>query len=95
MEDTGFIKFNAIKEILEEASFYGHTAKKEDGGRKITYSFLSVKWNKTIIKVSTLKLEPDNVNSIKIVINIKVNERDIEDTQALRRKLENLGKKPT
>ena len=92
MEDTGFIKYKTVHEILNNNGFYGHTAKKEEKGRRITYRFFNIRWTWLTISVTTLKLEPKNPASEKIVINIKFNQDDIEWIENFRRKIENLGK---
>ena len=92
MEDSGFIKYDTVKEILEDASFFGFTASREDGGRRITYHFKSVKWYRTNISVTVLKLEPGKPLSEKIVIGIKFNGEDVEGIGDFRKRVEELGK---
>ena len=92
MEETGFVKYDTVKSILEDAGFYGFTVHVEEHGRKHTTTFLSVKWNKTVIKVTTLKLEPNKLGSPKIVINIDFNGRNVEGIGDFKKAIGDLGK---
>ena len=92
MEDSGFIKYDTVREILEDSDFFGFTAKREDNGRRITYRFKSVKWYRTDIIVTVLKLEPDKPLSEKIVIGIKFNGEDVEGIGDFRKRIKELGK---
>ena len=91
MEDSGFIKYDTVREILENSDFFGFTAKREDNGRRIVYRFKSVKWYRTDIAVTVLKLEPDKPLSEKIVIGIKFNGEDVEGIGDFRKRIKELG----
>ena len=79
MENDEFIDYETVKELLEKEWFFGFTCHREEGGRKISYKFISIKWDRTTIEVLTLKLEPENVVSRKIVTGIKINGKEIEN----------------
>ena len=92
MKETGFVKYETVLEILKKADFLGFTAKREDGGRKITYTFKNVKWSRTNVKISILKLEPKKFGSTRIVIGIKMNGIELEGLEDFRERIEGLGK---
>lgn len=92
MEESGLVKYNAVLEILEDASFFGFTAHREDNGRRIVHTFKSIKWYRTDIEVTTLKLEPDKFGSEQIVLKIKINGDEIEGIGDFRNRIRTLGK---
>lgn len=77
MKENNLIEFKTIENVLKENSFYGFTAKREKNGR-IIYTFNGFKYPHVEIKVLTLKLEPNKLNGGKIVLGIKINEKEIE-----------------
>ena len=91
MEESGFVKYDTVLTILKDAGFFGFTVHREAEGRRIIYNFRSVKWYRTKITVSTLKLEPKKVNSRKIVIGIEINGENINGIGDFRERITNLG----
>ena len=70
-KNNGFIYFKGVEKILSDRGFFGFTAKR-NGGR-IEYSYLSISNYTVTVKVLTTKLDPNN----KIVLGIKVNDKDL------------------
>jgi hypothetical protein len=93
MEEAGFVKYETVLAILEDAGFFGFTAHREAEGSRIVYAFRSVKWYRTKIAVTILKLEPKKIGSKKIVIGININGEDINGIGDFKSRIGNLGNK--
>ncbi len=75
MKQNNLIDFEAVKKILEENRFFGFTAKRNDG--RIEYSFINISYFTITFKILTTKLDPNNVKSKKIVLGVKMNEKEL------------------
>jgi hypothetical protein len=93
MEEAGFVKYETVLAILKDAGFFGFTAHREAEGRRVVYSFRSVKWYRTKITVTILKLEPKKIGSKKIVIGIDINGENINGIGDFQARIRNLGNK--
>jgi len=77
MTKENFIKYNHIHKMLNDNGFFGLNAKRINNGR-ITYSFKNIRWNNFLVNVETLKLNPQEITSEKIVLGIKVNDKQLD-----------------
>ena len=77
MAEDNFIRYKAIKRILEDNTFFGFTCKRDKEKNRVLYNFRSVRYPNILITVLTLKLKPKQVPSDKIVLDIKFNETTI------------------
>lgn len=75
MDKSNFIYFKDVEKILKNNMFYGFTAKRD--GNKIQYTYHCIRYHKIIIKVLSMKLDPKNVKSDKIVLGIKLNDKEL------------------
>ena len=75
--ENDFTTLKDVAVVLEQYDFFGDTVKRH-GNDRITYTFRSVKWNKTTITVETLKLKPNVLNGKKIVTSISINGHEME-----------------
>ena len=90
MEKNNFIYYKEIANLLDKNTFYGFTAKRENN--RIRYTFRSVRYPNVLISVLTLKLDPSDVMSKKIVLGIKFNENEVNGFKDFVIELENLSK---
>ena len=79
------MEFEKIKNILERYYFFGHTAKRD--GYKMRYTFWSVPFFAITITVEVVKVNPNDINSPKLVTKIYINDFEINDIEALFSKL--------
>lgn len=77
MKKENFITYDKILKTLKDNTFYGFTVKRV-GDNKVTYTFVSCKWNNITITVDTLKLNPKKIPSDKIVLGINMNETQLD-----------------
>ena len=75
MENNRFTEYNKVKEVLESNGFFGFTCKRGDG--RLTYTYRSIHYHCVTVSVVVAKLQPGNINSRKIVLNINVNGKNI------------------
>lgn len=75
-KNKGFISFDAVKTILEKNKFFGFTAKRDNG--RIEYTYLSVPYHYVTFKVLTTRLKQNDIISKKIVLGIKVNDKELK-----------------
>lgn len=77
MAEDNFIRYKAIKRILEDNTFFGFTCKRDKEKNRILYKFRSVRYPNVLITVLTLQLNPKQSPSDKIVLDIKFNKTTI------------------
>ena len=77
MSKNKFIQLEAVENILESKSFFGYVAKRNKKANRILYTYRSVKYYNVTISVLTMRLDPTNVLSDKIVLGIKFNDIEI------------------
>lgn len=77
MAEDNFIRYKAIKRILEDNNFFGFTCKRDKEKNRVLYNFRSVRYPNVLITVLTLQLNPKQSPSDKIVLDIKFNETTI------------------
>ena len=91
MEKNDFIYYKAVEKVLEDYSFHGFTAKRENKSR-VLYTYRSVRYPNVLISVLTLKLDPNKIPSEKIVLGIKFNNFEVEGWKDFIGELKNLNK---
>lgn len=77
MEKSNFIYHKSVVKILEDNSFYGFTAKRNNKTNRILYTYRSVRYPNVLISVLTMRLDPSKIQSDKIVLGIKFNDIEI------------------
>ena len=77
MSKNKFIQLEAVENILESKSFFGYVAKRNKKANRILYTYRSVKYYNVTISVLTMRLDPSNVLSDKIVLGIKFGDTEI------------------
>ncbi len=90
MEKNSFIHYKGVKKILENHQFQGFTAKRENN--KITYRFISIKWQYVTVSVETIRLNPNNLKSPRIVTAIRFNDTVTNDWKEFMEYLKNIYK---
>lgn len=78
MSKSNFIYYKSVVKVLEDNTFYGITAKRNKKTNRILYTYCSIKYPKVAISVLTMKLDPSNIQSDKIVLGIKFNDKEVE-----------------
>ena len=71
------MNYDKIRNILEKNKFFAHTVKRN--GSRLTYSYLSVPYYAVKIDVEVIKVNPETFGMTKMVSEIVVNEKKIED----------------
>lgn len=88
MDKSEFIKYETVREILENNNYFGFTVGRIGGNRsRLRHTFVSVKWYTIDIDVETLKFEGDN-----IVVGIKIDGDEIYGLENFRRRIGGIGK---
>lgn len=87
MDKSQFIKYETVKEILEQNEYYGLTVGIVGKRTRLKRKFASIKWYTIDIEVETLKLEGEN-----IVIGIKVDGEDVYGLENFKRRIGGIGK---
>jgi hypothetical protein len=75
-KNNGFIYFDLVQRVLEKNKFFGFTAKRDKG--RIEYTYLSVPCHHLTFKVLTTRLHQKDITSKKIVLGIKLNDKELE-----------------
>lgn len=91
MEKENFTSFEKINNILKEYDFFGMTCKRGDNG-KLTYKYHNIHYFTVSVSVVTVKLQPSQFKSPKIVLSISINGRNIEGYDNFMKAMNNLGK---
>lgn len=89
MEKINFIYFDDVKKLLLQNDFFGNITKRIDK-YKIIYYFKSFKWNDMNIQIHTIKLNPQEIQSKKIVNNIIINDKEINSYEEFINIIDNL-----
>ena len=76
MKEKKFIPFKVAEQVLAEKTFYGFTAKRKQNSR-IIYRFKSVKWPYIMVRILTFKLDADDIQSERIILGVKINEKEM------------------
>lgn len=84
-----FTDFEKVREILEKNDFFGFTCKRKNG--RLTYTYKSIRHHCVKISVVTAKLQPTEIQSPKIVLNISVNGRNLDGFNEFINTMNNLG----
>ena len=71
------MNYDKIRNILEKNKFLAHTVKRN--GSRLTYSYFSVPYYAVKIDVEVIKVNPKTFGMTKMVSEIVVNEKKIED----------------
>jgi hypothetical protein len=71
------MNYDKIRNILEKNKFLAHTVKRN--GSRLTYSYFSVPYYAVKIDVEVIKVNPETFGMTKMVSEIVVNEKKIED----------------
>lgn len=77
MSKNKFIYYKSVDKILGDNYFFGFTAKRNKKTNRIVYTYRSIRYPNAIISVLTMKLDPSNIQSDKIVLGIKFNDIEI------------------
>lgn len=78
LNPNNFILFKDVEKVIHDNDFYGFTAKRNEDRTKVLYTYHSVKWPNILISVLTMKLNPQEIPSTKIVLGIKFNDEKVE-----------------
>ncbi len=86
MTDSDFIKYETIKELLENNGYYGLTIGRVSKNR-LRHTFASIRWYTIDITVDTLKLNGEN-----IVIQIKFDGEEANGMGDFKKRIAGIGK---
>jgi hypothetical protein len=90
MSKNKFIQLEAVENILESKSFFGYVAKRNKKANRILYTYRSAKYYNVTISVLTMRLDPTNVLSDKIVLGIKFDDTEINGWNGFINKLKEI-----
>jgi hypothetical protein len=90
MSKNNFIYYKTVNKILEDNNFFGIIAKRNRGANRILYTFHNIRYPNVIVKVLTMRLEPNDIKSEKIVLGIKFNETEVEGWKEFINKLKDI-----
>lgn len=89
MSKEQFVDFSKVKEVLEDKGFHAFSCKRGDNG-KLTYIYRSISYHCVTITVVIAKLQPNELNSRKIVLNISIGGRNINGWEDFTHTLNNI-----
>ena len=87
MNKDKFIYYSSVDKVLKDDNFFGLTAKRNKETNRILYNYRNIKYPNVLISVLTMKLDPTNILSDKIVLGIKFNDVEIEGWKEFRYEL--------
>ena len=90
MEKSNFIYHKSVVKILEDNSFYGFTAKRNKKTNRVLYTYRSIKYPNVLVSVLTMRLDPSKIQSDKIVLGIKFDDKEVEDWNGFINKLKEI-----
>lgn len=90
MEKSKFIYYKSVEKILGDNSFYGFTAKRNRKTNRVLYTYRSVKYPNVLVSVLTMRLDPSKIQSDKIVLGIKFNDKEVKDWNGFVNKLKDI-----
>ena len=90
MSKSNFIYYKSVVKVLEDNTFYGITAKRNRKTNRVLYTYRSVKYPNVLVSVLTMRLDPSNIQSDKIVLGIKFDDKEVEDWNGFINKLRQL-----
>lgn len=91
MSKNKFIYYKAVDKILRDNYFFGFTAKRNKKTNRVLYTYRSVRYPKVLISVLTMRLDPSKIQSDKIVLGIKFNDKEVEDWNGFINKLKDIN----
>jgi len=86
-EYSNLIPFESVEKKLFDKKFFGFTAKRN--GNRIEYTYISLGSYLVSFKVLVTKVNPNNIQSKKVVLGIKINDREIKGWKEFIKELEN------
>jgi len=90
MSKNKFIYYKAVDKILGDNYFFGFTAKRNKETNRVLYTYRSVRYPNVLISVLTMRLDPSKIQSDKIVLGIKFNDKEVEDWNGFINKLKEI-----
>lgn len=90
MKKSNFIYYKSVAKVLENNTFYGFTAKRNKKTNRILYTYRSIKYPNVLVSVLTMRLDPSKIQSDKIVLGIKFDDKEIEDWNGFISKLKDI-----
>ena len=90
MSKSNFIYYKSVVKVLEDNTFYGITAKRNRKTNRILYTYRSIKYPNVLISVLTMRLDPSKIQSDKIVLGIKFDDKEVEDWNGFINKLKDI-----
>ena len=76
MGNNRFTEYDKVKEVLESNGFFGATCKRDNG--RLTYTYRSIQFHCVTVSVVVAKLQPNEIKSEKIVLNININGKNMD-----------------
>lgn len=90
MSKNNFIYYKSVVKVLEDNTFYGITAKRNRKTNRVLYTYRSVKYPNVLVSVLTMRLDPSKIQSDKIVLGIKFDDKEVEDWNGFINKLKDI-----
>jgi hypothetical protein len=92
MEENTFIYYKDVEKTLKNNNFFGFTAKRDKEKNRILYRYKNIRYPNLLVKILTMKLNPNSIPSNNIVLGIKFNDNEIEGWNDFINELKNIKK---
>ena len=80
--------FKEIEKLLRKYGFFGFTVGRKD--KRLSYTFRSISNYTIVITVEVIRVNPETFKTSKLVGQITINDREIEDLRGLKKQLDNI-----
>lgn len=80
--------FKEIEKLLRKYGFFGFTVGRKD--KRLSYTFRSISNYAIVITVEVIRVNPETFKTSKLVGQITINDREIEDLRGLKKQLDNI-----
>ena len=91
MDKEKFIYYKDVEKLLDRNDFLKSSCRRGKNGR-LTYTYRSIKYYSLVFSIAITKLDPQDIKSDKVVLGIKLNEKELNGWNDFIDALKNLKK---